>query len=143
MTDAKLIPEPPLLVLPSLASAIGLNEAIALQQIHFETRESDLAWWPNQAAELRKKFPFWSDRTIKRTLGSLQERELVKVRQEGMDRTKRYRVQIGTLHRLNLTAKQSDASGQSGPVSIGLKPKRGNDREGDRPRARVEDRFLR
>ena len=30
-----LITEPPLLVLPSLAIAIGLNEAIFLQQLHY------------------------------------------------------------------------------------------------------------
>lgn len=32
-----LISESPLLVLPSLAETIGLNEAIVLQQIHFWT----------------------------------------------------------------------------------------------------------
>ena len=30
-----LIDEPPLMVLPSLAAVIGLNEAIMLQQIHY------------------------------------------------------------------------------------------------------------
>ncbi|MCP6757123.1 replication protein RepO, partial [Klebsiella pneumoniae] len=32
---ALLINEPPLQVLPSLAKAIGLNEALILQQIHY------------------------------------------------------------------------------------------------------------
>ena len=143
VTDAKLIAEPPLLVLPSLAVEVGLNEAIVLQQIHFETRHSELAWWPTEAAELRRKFPFWSSSTIKRTLASVQRAGLVKVRQEGMDRTKRYRVQIDTVHQLKLTPNRSNASAQSEPVPISLKQKRGNGREGKSARARVEDSFLR
>ena len=43
--DTKLLPEPPLLVLPSLATRVGLNEAIVLQQVHFKSRHAADGWW--------------------------------------------------------------------------------------------------
>ena len=38
-TSKLLVDEPPLIVLPSLAVAIGLAEAILLQQIHYWLRQ--------------------------------------------------------------------------------------------------------
>lgn len=35
---ARLYNEPPLTVSPSLAAAVGLNEAILLQQVHYTAR---------------------------------------------------------------------------------------------------------
>ena len=93
-----LINEPPLQVLPTLAIAIGLNEAIFLQQIHYwltptvkykphyreyegvirpwvyntyhtKNDEKETGWQAN--------FPFWSVRTIKRIVSSLKEKDLI------------------------------------------------------------------
>lgn len=81
----KLIEEPPLLVLPSLAVQIGLNEAIAAQQIHwliehYDSRaveidgvrylKADLEFWNQQ-------FPWWSETTIRRILTNLDTLGLV------------------------------------------------------------------
>jgi hypothetical protein len=78
-----LIDDRPILVLPRLAQMIGLNEAIALQQIHYwlapyEDR-GDLRhyhdgryWIYNSLPEWRKQFPFWSERTIQRILRDLE-----------------------------------------------------------------------
>ena len=64
-----LISEPPLQVLPSLAVAIGLNESIIVQQIHYWTSHNERAksqihfkdghyWTFNTIEELNEQFPF-------------------------------------------------------------------------------------
>lgn len=89
-----LIAEPPLQVLPSLAKAIGLNEAIVLQQIQYwtaleqgEEREGR-RWIYNSVEQWRKQFPFWSDNTIQRTLQSLRDKELVDAKKLAADKWK-------------------------------------------------------
>ena len=78
-----LINEPPLQVLPSLAAAIGLNEAIALQQLHYwlahSKKEHDGKMWIYKTyADWRSQdFPFWSERTIQRTFLNLEKAGLV------------------------------------------------------------------
>lgn len=125
--DAKLVPEPPLLVLPSLASAVGLNEAILLQQVHYRTRDSD-QWWPAGPAALRREFPFWSPKTIRKALAHLRQMGLLNVRQQGgTDRTKEYRVDYEACCRSALIdsatwAPNGDVrSAQSGPIPISRK----------------------
>lgn len=93
-----LIDEPPLQVLPSLAIAIGLNEAIFLQQLHYwltptsrykphyrEYKNVSRPWIYNtyhtkkdeKETGWQANFPFWSVRTIKRIVSSLKEKELI------------------------------------------------------------------
>lgn len=138
--DAKLIPEPPLLVLPSLATSVGLNEAIALQQIHYRARESADGWWRASVPQLRAEFPFWSENTIKRTFAKLRREGLVAVRQGGTDRTNQYQVQYDPVHRLSSAPKRPDASAQSAPVSYLSSKREGNGKRGDAP-ARNSSRF--
>ena len=79
-----LLPGRCLQLLPKLAVAIGLNEAIVLQQVQYwvskfeETNDRkhyhDGYWWVwNSAAGWRTNFPFWSERTIERTIKVLRE----------------------------------------------------------------------
>lgn len=73
-----LINEPPLQVLPSLAVAIGLNEAIFVQQVHYWLNNKDKRskpyisegrkWVYNSYQDWHEQFPFWSIPTIKRTV---------------------------------------------------------------------------
>ena len=85
MTSSKLLlDEKPLQVLPQLAKKIGLNEAIALQQLHFHVvnveKKSHIdhfyegRWWVyNSYAQWRENdFPFWSEGTIKRIFLKLE-----------------------------------------------------------------------
>lgn len=70
------------MVLPGLATKIGLNEAIILQQIHYWTRDKrhivdGRSWTYNSIPEWRKQFPFWSEVTIRRTLKSLEDKGLI------------------------------------------------------------------
>ncbi|WP_288074802.1 hypothetical protein [Pseudomonas sp.] len=95
-----LIHEPPLQVLPSLAVALGLSEAIILQQIHYWSARSTTvinghAWVYNTVSQWREQFPFWSDDTISRALKSLRERGVVvaeRLSQNPFDKTLYYRI---------------------------------------------------
>lgn len=78
----------PLVVSPELASCIGLNEAIVLQQICYwlENTTSGVEydgkrWVYNTIDEWTNQFPFWSSDTVKRALTSLKKRDLIFVEQ--------------------------------------------------------------
>ena len=88
MLHKYLLDEPPLVVLPSLAKRIGLNEAIVIQQIHYwltNAREAKRTynfrqgrWWVYHSyPEWGVTFPFWSEPTIKRTFLGLEKTGLV------------------------------------------------------------------
>ena len=79
-----LIDDYPLIILPELAVAIGLNEAIVLQQIHYwienYRREGDenhfrdgRYWIYNSLPDWQEQFPFWAESTIKRAIASLRK----------------------------------------------------------------------
>lgn len=101
-----LIDEYPLIVLPSLAMAIGLNEAITVQQVHYWTQNpkgsveiDGIRWVYNTHEEWqRDNFPFWSVRTVIRTFTGLEEMELLVAMQlASYDRKKYYRVHYANL----------------------------------------------
>lgn len=115
-----LIDEYPLLVLPSLAKAIGLNEAIALQQLHYWLEnpkggvEMDGERWVYNTYEDWQKdnFPFWSIPTIQRVFASLEKKGLVISKQQAAyDRKKYYRIHHINLIRWNISSWE-DASYQ-------------------------------
>jgi DnaD/phage-associated family protein len=84
-----LLPEKPIAVLPGLAVAIGLNEAIFVQQLHYWLDGSEdgtkygrhkdgYAWVYNNYAEWQaKNFPFWSVSTIRRVAASCEKQGVV------------------------------------------------------------------
>ncbi|MDD5395229.1 MAG: hypothetical protein PHE17_19575 [Thiothrix sp.] len=72
-----LINENPLIVLPSLAVRVGLNEALILQQVHYWIGNPKAGivmdgrkWVWNTIAEWSEQFPFWGERTIRRAIKS-------------------------------------------------------------------------
>lgn len=91
-------------VIPELACAVGLNEAIILQQIYYwtdinEKRKQNFAdghyWVYNSCRQWREQFPWLSERTIQRLFSSLEKRGLIisgTYNKLKMDRTKWYRV---------------------------------------------------
>lgn len=102
-----LIDEHPLQVLPSLAVAVGLNEAIILQQIHYWLRISeqskdknkfrDGCWWTyGTVTEWQtKNFPFWSESTVQRAFANLEKMGVLiskKFNAPAWDHTKWYTV---------------------------------------------------
>lgn len=100
-----LINEHPLMVLPGLATKIGLNEAIILQQIHYWTRDQrhvidGHSWTYNTVEEWRKQFPFWSNATIRRSVDSLIEKGLLlkrKLSENRFDATLWYAIDVEVL----------------------------------------------
>jgi hypothetical protein len=107
--DRKLVNEEPLLVLPSLAKALGLNEAIILQQIHYwltinEGKGSNFKdgyyWTFNSSGGWQKQFPFWSKKTIERVLRNVENKGIVVTgcyNKLSFDRTKWYRLDYAKL----------------------------------------------
>lgn len=104
-----LINEPPLQVLPSLAVAIGLNEAMLLQQLHYWTlrgqpSEDGHVWVYNTIEQWREQFPFWSPDTIARTLKSLRGQHVVVAERRSpnsFDKTLYYRIDRQVLDSLD------------------------------------------
>lgn len=103
-----LINEVPLMCLPSLAVKIGLNEAIFIQQLHYWVDRSKniidgRQWVYNTMADWSKQFPFWSQKTLSRTISNLEKQKLVisgNYNQKGYDRTKWYTIDYVALERL-------------------------------------------
>ena len=76
-----LLPERPLLISPTLASTIGLEEALMLQmlaeivalgEVVKRPLNPNLEWVKLGNDELQETFPFWTSADIKRVLTSLQ-----------------------------------------------------------------------
>lgn len=109
-----LIDEPPLQVLPSLAEAIGINEAIVLQQVHYWIQKNgkehdERLWTYNSYANWQKQFPFYSERTIQRIFKNLEEKNLVLVGNYNklvMDKTKWYSINYDELDKLACPLRQ-------------------------------------
>ncbi len=105
-----LIAEPPLLVLPSLAVQVGLNEAIFLQQLHYwlqgkAAKERDgRVWIYNTYEEWHQQLPFWSVMTIRRIVGGLEQQGIIhsttRYNQHRVDRTKWYTIDYAALDQL-------------------------------------------
>lgn len=105
MNNKYLINEPPLLILPSLAKSIGLNEGILLQQIHYWLRISKhdrggYRWIYNTYAQWLEQFPFWSEKTLRRTVKKLEDKEIIISTIEfnqSINKTKWYRIDYKVL----------------------------------------------
>ena len=99
-----LIVEPALQLLPSLALAIGLEEAIVLQELHNQindpenynwTIENGEKWIFETYEEWRKfSFPFWNTTKIQRIFLSLEKMGLVISKKQYM---KLYRIDYHAL----------------------------------------------
>ena len=104
-----LIDENPMLVLPKLATAIGLNESIFLQQVHYWCRHnrSDRGHWHegrcwtyNNLEQWQEHFPWWGLTTIKSIVKSLRAAGLLlagNFNKKGYDRTLWYTVDYDRL----------------------------------------------
>lgn len=100
MKTKLLFDEDLLVIQPKVAAAIGLGEAIILQQVHYWILRSnnhiqDLVWVYNSAESWRKQFPFFSRATIQRHLESLESQKLIRsenFNKMKMDRTKWYTI---------------------------------------------------
>ncbi|MBW4224006.1 conserved phage C-terminal domain-containing protein [Enterobacter roggenkampii] len=83
-----LMPSRPIVINPDLAYSIGLNEAIALQQVNYWLKETTsglerdgVRWIYNTNEQWLEQFPFWSESTLKRTFTRLKQLGVLKVEQ--------------------------------------------------------------
>ncbi|MDX1490302.1 MAG: DnaT-like ssDNA-binding domain-containing protein [Pseudohongiellaceae bacterium] len=87
--QSSLIPERPLVISPTLAQTIGLEEAVMLHVLselmaHRDGRfKNGLKWVALSQDVLAEAFPFWALIDLKRVQGSLQELGLILVEDEG------------------------------------------------------------
>lgn len=140
-----LINEPPLLILPSLAKVIGLNESLVLQQLHYWLQNpksgvtrNGIKWVYNTYGDWQSEsFPFWSLSTIERTFRSLEKRGLVISEQldaKKHDQRKYYRINYAVLETLETPESSSaDSGGESGDVldDVNLTGSKTSDRRDD------------
>lgn len=94
----------PITINPDLAIAVGLKEAIVLQQVqywceyneeHGRNRRDGHYWVYNSFPEWQKQFPWWCEKTVKTIFSKLEKNNLLisaNYNRLSMDRTKWYRV---------------------------------------------------
>ncbi|MDQ0246176.1 hypothetical protein J2S09_003763 [Bacillus fengqiuensis] len=95
-----LVEDRPILILPSLAKEVGLNEAIFLQQLHYWLQESGHEyfghkWVYNTYEQWQVQFPFWSVSTIRRIIAKLEKDGYIissRFNRMKSDQTKWYRI---------------------------------------------------
>lgn len=100
--------EGPLLVFPSLACEVGLNEAILLGQIHYWLQRSKnyrdgYYWTYHSYTGLREQVPFMSVSTIKRSIQRLEHDGYLisaNYNKAGFDKTKWYRIDYSRIDAL-------------------------------------------
>ncbi|WP_458412755.1 hypothetical protein ACNQFZ_18385 [Schinkia sp. CFF1] len=104
-----LLDDEPLVVLPSLAKVIGLNESIVLQQLHYWIQKSNhvhdgFTWVYNSVKKWQDQFPFWSVSTINRVIKKLENDNLIlsdNFNKSNFDKTKWYRINYEKLGELS------------------------------------------
>lgn len=79
-----LLDEKPLVLIPVLAVAVGLVEALFLQQLHYwlqkpntGVQHDDRKWVYNTISAWHEQLPFVSPRTLQRAIDSLRQRRLL------------------------------------------------------------------
>ncbi|GCD83698.1 hypothetical protein PTHTG4_27620 [Parageobacillus thermoglucosidasius] len=103
-----LLDDEPLVILPSLAVAIGLNESIVVQQLHYWLEKSEhvhdgYKWVYNTYEDWREQFPFWSESTIRRIITKLEKIGIIvaaNLNRSKIDKTKWYRIDYEKLAEL-------------------------------------------
>lgn len=131
MRSSLLLQEHTLQVLPSLAKAIGLESAIALQQVYFllqgshngRVLEDGERYIFNTYEQWEEHFPWWGARTIQRVFLALEQRHLLISKQpEGvMSRRKYYRVNYGAVEKLTYEMLAEKTAEQRKRVDEGAK----------------------
>ncbi|HEY6612726.1 MAG TPA: hypothetical protein VIZ86_16550 [Pseudomonas sp.] len=132
---AMLFEENVLVLSPQLAVAVGLNEAIILQQMHYWLKKTKTIvdgkpWIYNTHDEWAIQFPFWQPESIRKIIARLRKNELIEIRKlapSAWDKTNYYTIQYDTLEGLGvLFSPATGAAGDDGgtPGDSGAKPRK-------------------
>lgn len=101
----------PIMVFPTLAKILGLNQSIVLQELHFWITENikekkakinGETWCKISYREWHEIFPFWSQITIKRIFLQLEKEKLIisaNYNRIKSNRTKWYRINYANLNK--------------------------------------------
>jgi hypothetical protein len=124
-SSAWLLKRQPLLFDPLLATKVGLNGAIFLQQLEYWLDKSphthdDRKWVYNTYDGWREQFPFWSINTIRRTIADLEHKGILNAgnfNKMTMDRTKWYTINYGLLDNYCEDVNPTDDEGNMGSPS--------------------------
>lgn len=117
-------------ILPRLAVALGLNEAVILQQIHYwieinkekksEKHFKDGCYWTyNSYKQWQEQLPFWSSKTIMRAIKKLECTGIVvsaNYNKWSNDHTKWYRIDYDAL--IDWLGQNDQADGSNCPSSL-------------------------
>jgi hypothetical protein len=111
-----LISESPIMILPSLAVRVGVNEAVLLQQVHYWLVKSShvkegRTWIYNTYRDWQEQLPFWSESTIKRAVKSLEEKGLLMTanwNKSKLDNTKWFSIDYQQLATMEGTSPNDD-----------------------------------
>lgn len=120
-----LLDDQPLVILPQLAVAIGLNESIVVQQLHYWLEKSEnvhdgYKWIYNTYEDWREQFPFWSESTIRRIITKLEKIGIIvaaNFNRSKIDKTKWYRIDYDKLAELTTPSNQSEQTTDQNDVS--------------------------
>jgi DnaD/phage-associated family protein len=126
MAARLLLDEEPLVISPSLATIVGLNESIVLQQLHYWLERSThiyegYKWVYNTYEEWQKQFPFWSESTIRRIITKMEKQELIisgNFNRSKIDKTKWYRINYEKLAQLEQLVDEANSSGQDEQTTV-------------------------
>lgn len=96
-----IIHESPLVILPTLACRIGLNEAIFIQQLHYRCQNNGKVYdgrrwyYKSITSWISNDFPFWSRSTMNRTVKTCEDLGIIRstiLNKAGYDKTKSYSI---------------------------------------------------
>lgn len=117
-----LLDEQPLYVSPTLAKAVGLNESIVLQQIHYWLENNkkngrnffERKYWTYKSISNWHKeyFAFWCEKTVKRTFTALEKKGILltgNYNKSPYDKTKWYTINYDLLNSLTSQSKITDS----------------------------------
>ncbi|QOS97582.1 DnaD domain protein [Brevibacterium sp. JNUCC-42] len=139
MSNKLLLDEQPLIIQPSLAVLIGLNEALFLQQLHYWLQKSShrhdgRRWVYNTYSDWQAQFPFMGINTIRRVVNVLTEKGLVLIgnyNQSKIDRTKWYSIDYEKLDKL--------PSAQNDHMDCGIQQSSAENEQLDSPKPAVQE----
>lgn len=124
------------IVQPSLACAIGVEEALLLQHLHYRLQQQEVlhngeAWYCQSHANWTKQLPFWNEQKIKRLMLRLEKLGIVhstdKFNQFYVDRTKWYKIDYDYLQTIIVSYEQQQLDAQEKiiatmPTTLETKP---------------------
>jgi len=94
---SSLVPEKPLLVYPSLAATLGLEESLLLCTLSDKTQSMqaeltrDFAWFSLEIEDLIKTLPFWNRHDLQRISTNLREKGVMIISSTSLESSDRFR----------------------------------------------------